>query len=162
LLSAASGFLTIMAIWATFFWPSSLGGPASYVVVQGTSMQPGLHTGDLVITRRASSYHVGEAVAFKVDGGQVIHRLYSGSPQSGFTTKGDNRQQPDPWRIRSSAIIGQELIKIPHAGTALVGFRQPIPLVLGLAGLAVLSARTSTRSKVSPARGQSEPDAVAI
>ena len=36
--------------------PAQLGGSASYVVVEGASMAPGLERGDLVIVRKAAAY----------------------------------------------------------------------------------------------------------
>ena len=41
----------LAAIWIAFA-PAQLGGQVSYVLVNGTSMEPGFHTGDLVLVRQ--------------------------------------------------------------------------------------------------------------
>ncbi len=41
------------------FAPAKLGGAAGYVLVNGISMEPRFHTGDLVIVRQADRYQVG-------------------------------------------------------------------------------------------------------
>ena len=57
-----------------------LGGPASYVIVSGHSMEPTLYTGDLVVVHQRDEYSVGDMVAFEIEGGsQVIHRIVGGS-----------------------------------------------------------------------------------
>lgn len=142
----------LVAAWAFCLWPTSLGGHVGYVVVDGTSMQPRFHTGDLVLTRTQSHYHVGEIVAFHIDGGQVIHRLHSGSEATGFTTKGDNRTTADPWVIRDSNVVGKEWIHIPALGGVLLRLHNPVTILLVFLALGVLG------SKSTPAKGP-EPEA---
>jgi signal peptidase I len=142
LLSGLLGF-AFLAVWVFFLWPASLGGRTSYVVVHGTSMRPGLHTGDLVLTRERSSYHVGDVVAFHIDGGEVIHRLHSGSDSTGFTTKGDNRTEADPWTIQDTAIVGEEWLRVPGVGRMFAGAHNPVTIVLVLAALIVLGTKTT-------------------
>src|SRR6059058_5072042 len=83
--------LALASAWWLTLAPVSVGGPATFVSVQGHSMEPLLHTGDLVITQRQARYAVGDLVVVAVDGGHVIHRLYGGSASTGWITKGDNR-----------------------------------------------------------------------
>src|ERR1700677_422474 len=68
-------------------------GRVGYVVTDGISMEPLYHTGDLVVISPASSYHVGEIVAYHgdLDGHLVVlHRIVGGNATSGFLMKGDN------------------------------------------------------------------------
>ena len=94
--------------WFVLFGPIAFGGSASYEVVTGHSMEPLLHTGDLVITQSAGSYARGDLIAFHVPGGQpgagtvVIHRIVSGDGATGWTTKGDNNPKPDVWHPKLS------------------------------------------------------------
>src|SRR4051794_27546285 len=96
LLVAAVGLLAM-------FWPQSLGGHVSYVRVDGHSMDPTFHMGDLAIVRRQSSYRVGDAVAYRIPRGEfaagamVIHRLVGGNGTTGYVTKGDNKTLLDEW-----------------------------------------------------------------
>ncbi len=103
--------LMTLAWWFTFA-PTSIGGPASYIVVAGTSMEPGLHTGDLVVTRAQPTYRTGEVLAFAVDGGHVIHRSLGKNAAGAWITQGDNRSTPDGWQVRNSAILGEQWLTI--------------------------------------------------
>lgn len=128
-------------------WPQSLGGKVSYVRVDGHSMDPTLHTGDLAVLRSQSSYRVGDAVAYRIPRGQfgagslVIHRLVGGDGHSGFTTMGDNRTIVDEWHPRTEDILGRVRYVVPGAGTQFASLSQPTwlgALVGGLTALVLL------------------------
>ena len=114
------------------------GGPLSYVIVSGHSMEPTLRSGDLGFVLRRSAYERGDVIAFRVPagesgaGGLVIHRVTGGSGGAGYLTQGDNRDGTDPWRPRSDDVIGRLAFDVPKAGLA-PGFLAS-PLGLGLAG----------------------------
>src|SRR5437899_6149235 len=99
--AAIAAQLAFVAALVWFCWPQGLGGRSGWVMVSGTSMLPRLHTGDLVLVERQSSYHAGEVVAYHVPKGQVgaghvvIHRIIGGNGKTGWTMKGDNRTAPD-------------------------------------------------------------------
>ncbi|MGH3497093.1 MAG: signal peptidase I [Nocardioidaceae bacterium] len=148
--------LAFLGVWVFFLWPTSLGGRTGYVVVQGTSMQPHLYTGDLVLTREQPSYHVGEVVAFHIDGGQVIHRLNSGSESAGFKTRGDNRTEADPWTIKDASIVGQEWIRIPGVGSLFARLHNPLTIVLVVLAMLVLGTKTTPPKRRQVDEGASE------
>src|SRR5690606_18206258 len=82
-------FTVLVGVWAVLFRPGSLGGPATYIVVSGTSMEPLMHTGDFVILQERPHYDVGDVVAYPVRDGTgagalVIHRIIGGSADAGF------------------------------------------------------------------------------
>jgi hypothetical protein len=104
-LLAALGIVAVMAGWWATLAPRSFGGPDTYVVVSGTSMLPRYHTGDLVVARRQSSYHLGKIVVVSVEGGRVIHRLWAGNARIGWETKGINRLTPDLWTIPNDHVL---------------------------------------------------------
>jgi signal peptidase I len=96
-----------------------LTGRVSYVVTDGISMEPLYHTGDLVVIAPASSYHVGEIVAYHGDleGHKVVlHRIVGGNAISGFLMKGDNNHSIDPLHPRASQVIGRAVLHIPKIG----------------------------------------------
>src|SRR5262249_1687633 len=80
----------LAAVWIAFA-PTMIGGWDSYVIVNGISMEPGFHRGDLVIVRAGSTYGVGDIVIYK--NGEmnafVIHRII-GMEQDHYVFKGDN------------------------------------------------------------------------
>lgn len=128
--------LALAAVLLWFCWPQNLGGRADWVLVSGTSMLPRLHTGDLVLVERQSSYHVGEVVAYRVPKGQVgagyvvIHRIIGGNGRTGWTMKGDNRTAPDLWHPTDRNVLGAKLLRIPDAWFVLRIFHMPV--LLGL------------------------------
>jgi signal peptidase len=105
------------------------------VIVQGTSMEPTFHDGDLVLARAESSYHRGDIIVFRVAGrfhdpAMVIHRIVGGSPTKGFVTRGDNRDRTDPWRPKPANVVGQTSLSLPFAGRVAEIVRQPWFLAL--------------------------------
>jgi signal peptidase len=130
-------FLLVVIALLTGWWvelrPTSfLGGPASVVIVRGTSMLPLLRTGDVVLAEAQSSYRVGDLVVYAVPKGQLgagddlIHRIVAGNPTTGYTLKGDNNPRPDPWTVPRSDILGREVLILPGAGQWLLAVRSPI------------------------------------
>ncbi len=131
--------LALGLLWMIWFRPVYLGGPAAYVIVSGSSMEPELHTGDLVITQRQPAYDVGDVVAYRVDAGFVIHRVVGGSAYEGFDTQGDNRQSPDPWHPTTDQIEGKLWMHLPNAGRWVGLIRQPLVFASLAVGLAVVA-----------------------
>ncbi|HCX85513.1 MAG TPA: signal peptidase I [Micrococcales bacterium] len=127
-LPSAAGWLLI-AVAAVLLWPAQWGGLTGLTVVSGHSMEPTFHTGDLVVTWRASGYEVGDIVSYTVPadqagaGGRVIHRVSSVELVDGetvYTTRGDNNPADDPWTLTSADVTGTVLVHVPGVG-ALVG-----------------------------------------
>jgi signal peptidase I len=130
--------LAIVVVWTVALRPQFLGGPTAVVLVSGTSMEPSLHTGDLVLVHRRPSYRVGDVVAYRVprgnvgEGQVVIHRIIGGSAESGFVVRGDNRGTDDQWRPKPADIVGTHWADVPTGSPVLAALRSPI----GLAALA--------------------------
>ena len=157
-----TGFVvTLLLSGIVVLWPTAFGGTVSYVMVSGTSMEPGMHTGDLVITRTRPRYDVGDPVAFRIRQGEpgagnvVIHRLAGGNEVDGFTTRGDNRNYTDPWTPTRDDILGHRWILIPRAGLWIAQLRAPIPLGLfcGLHTVWVLAPRRRSVPNPAAVRG---------
>lgn len=137
-------FVAAVVLWAIFLRPQFLGGPAQFILVSGTSMEPQMHTGDLVLVTRSSAYRVGERVAYRIPEGEpaagrvVIHRIVGGSAAAGFEMRGDNRATNDRWKPKAAEIVGTTLLRIPAGGRAARAVLTPIGLGV-LAGLAVFA-----------------------
>jgi signal peptidase I len=131
-------------LWATELRPQRLGGTTDYVMVQGVSMLPTYHTGDLVLVRPSLDYGVGDIVAYRVPAGDVgagltvIHRIVGGSATRGFVTKGDHNDAVDDWRPRSSDIEGIPWLVVPGGGGTLAFLHAPVPLGALAAAMAVM------------------------
>jgi signal peptidase I len=100
-------------------------------------MEPVLHGGDLVVARRQGTYHVGDVVAFRTEGGNVIHRIVGGSAEEGFTTQGDNRDGIDAWRPKPKDVLGKMWLRIPSGGRVVTVLRSPMVLAALAASVAV-------------------------
>ena len=137
--------LVSTAVWlvgvavAVFIWPLSLGGRSSFVIVAGTSMEPTLHSGDLVLIRRQDAYSPGDVLAYAVPEGEpgagahVIHRLREITDDGVFVMRGDNRQANDGWHPTRTDVLGRRVLLIPRAGSLLMQARRPwlIGLIVG-------------------------------
>lgn len=127
----------LAAAW--FLFPQRWGGQFSQVVVSGHSMEPTYHSGDLVITRTADRYRVGDSLVYRVpkdqpgEGLLVVHRVI-GHDGGGYLLQGDNRTTPDQWRPRDRDVVGRVIAVVPVAGKIIIGLSNPwiLALLFGL------------------------------
>ena len=137
-----AALLVAGGLWAVTLRPILLGGPATYIVVRGDSMNPTYATGDLVILQRAPAYAAGDIVAYRVPDGDlgaglvVVHRIIGGDASTGFVLEGDNNPAPDPWTPRQRDVVGRAALLLPGVGRVVAAMRQPA--VLGAAGAALI------------------------
>src|SRR5689334_15618847 len=128
--------VVLVAIWVAFA-PTTIGGWASYVIVNGNSMEPGFQRGDLAIVRGGSNYGVGDIVVYHSEemNAFVIHRII-GMEQDHYVFKGDNNPSVDTYRPTRTELIGKLWIHIPKLGKTLQWLRLPIHmgLAVGLLG----------------------------
>ncbi|HSM25901.1 MAG TPA: signal peptidase I [Anaerolineaceae bacterium] len=111
------------------FAPPQLGGQATMVIVDGNSMEPGYHQGDLIIIRSTDVYQIGDIVAYKhlQMGKYVIHRII-GEELNRFILQGDNNSWTDGFQPTQADIIGKHWIQIPKLGKVIAWLRKPIYL----------------------------------
>ena len=118
------------------------GSPVPLRVIDGTSMEPLLQRGDVVLVRSIgpSEVGVGDIVAFDAPGEataratSILHRVAAvGVGESGdqLMTKGDNAEL-DPFSVPSSAVQGRMVARIP-------GIAAPLLFLTG-SGLGLLTA----------------------
>jgi len=145
------------AAWI-FFAPTQIGGSTSYMIIRGVSMNPSIHSGDLVIVRERSSYPVRGVVAYHdtLDKQTVLHRIIAIKGDH-YTFKGDNNPKPDPFQPTKAQLIGEKWIQIPYAGRALEWAQVPVNAAI-LAMAAILLAASGgaatqrrRRKRTSPA-----------
>lgn len=145
--------VAIAATWWVWFRPAALGGDTTLVTVSGTSMEPGMVTGDLAILRDTGDYAVGEVIAYRVPrqdgsrGGVVIHRIVGGDAETGFVLQGDNNDFKDPWRPHPTDIEGELLFHAPGAGRMVAELRNPTTAGALCAALAVFVILAGARNK---------------
>lgn len=154
-----------VAAWVALLRPAFLGGDTSYVIVSGTSMEPTLHAGDLVLARRHAAYEPGDVIVYGVrpEGATadklIIHRVVGGSASSGYVTQGDNRDRRDAWRPTGGDVRGALAVRVPAVGAVLSRLQQPRFLTAAIAGALVFLLVTAV---AEPGRGRRRRSAEAV
>ncbi len=124
--------------------PIQFGGQAAYVIVNGISMEPGMHGGDLAILRQAPDYQVGDVVTYRHPQiGPVIHRIIALDGDR-FVFKGDNNTWIDSYQPTRAECIGKLWIYVPSAGSVLEQLRLPRNMAVLAAVLGVMVVTTVT------------------
>ncbi|MFP5224049.1 MAG: S24/S26 family peptidase [Actinomycetota bacterium] len=166
----ALALAALASVWLTL-GPRTLGGGVDYVVVtRGTSMQPTLEVGDLVVTRPAGNYEVGDIIAVRgLDGPVVVHRVVS--TEGSIRTRGDGNDFVDPDPIAPQQIVGRMALRVPAVGRWMGAFGRGglmgviVALLVFLVGLGYLredrtkSDRSAGETTPKPQhRGNSDPN----
>lgn len=135
LLPAALLVLTLL-LWILFL-PIQFGGVSAYVIVNGNSMEPLYHKGDLVIIRRETTYGVGDIVTYfnKELKAPVIHRIVAEKDDT-FIMKGDHNSFQDLTQPTPKDILGKAWLHFPALGKWLQPLQTPLGVTL-LSGFAV-------------------------
>jgi signal peptidase I len=134
-----AAFLTVLlAVAWVIFAPEMLGGQASYVIINGNSMEPLYHRGDLVILRQSDQAEAGDIFAYRYpELGPVIHRIVA-REGGRFIMKGDHNSWTDGYHPQFDDLIGKAFIHLPGVGNTVKWLRQPsrfAGLVAIMAGL---------------------------
>jgi signal peptidase len=116
---SAPWVIATMLIVALLWFNTGLLG-VKPAVVTGVSMEPAMHTGDLVITRPVDSdeLNVGDVVRFVIGRTPVMHRITAIEETTNgrvFVTQGDNNNTPDD-PILDSQIEGEVIVTVPNIG----------------------------------------------
>ena len=139
LLAGTVGLALLVGAWL-LLGPQQLGGSASYAVVAGSSMEPRIHQGDLVVARSRTHYSIGDAVVYRnADLNQnVLHRIVA-RDGSRFVFKGDNNNFVDPSHPQQSDLIGSLWFTVPGAGRVVEWLQVPLhaAVIAALASLLV-------------------------
>lgn len=138
-----SVILILVTAWFVMYPPLQLGGNTGYFVIATTSMMPTLYPGDLVLTKPATTYHVGDIVAYiSPEHIVVVHRIIKALGNGCYRTKGDANPRPDPWIVCKNMIIGKVVLRIPLLGSLIEEARKsPIVMtvVIVIASLIIIS-----------------------
>ena len=135
---------TMAAAYA--LWPASLGGASRIIVVEGHSMEPTHHLGDLLFVRTDAMPDVGDVMVFHIPadepgaGSLVVHRVIGRHEDGTLMTQGDNRTTPDPFRIGPDDVVGSPVLAVPHGGRLIGLASRPtsVAVVSGLLAMMLL------------------------
>ena len=127
----------LVSVW-WYVWPTSLAGHTTFTVVQGQSMEPEMHFGDLVYARSSAQYRPGDIVVYRIPDGQpgegqlVIHRVIERHEDGTLVIKGDNRESTDDVVVTDTDVLGKSIKNLgPVAGKALGLLPIAFALVVG-------------------------------
>lgn len=120
--------------------PAQIGGPARYVVITGTSMNPLLYRGDLAVVRERSTYDVGDAVLYESRSlrANVLHRIKARDGDR-LVLRGDNNDFDDGERPLPSQVKGEYWFRVPGLGSILAWFQKPLHAAIFLGALVLLA-----------------------
>lgn len=126
----------LLAAAALVLWPQAWGGTMTYVITEGTSMQPGFEEGDLAVLRTTGDYEPGDVAAYQSSQLEtiVMHRVTRVS-DGGYVFQGDNNDFVDPETVTDEQMLGKLLLRVPAFGNYLDWLLKPINLAV-LAGAA--------------------------
>lgn len=128
IIDTATWFITgVIVLLIIFFGIPLLPIPNTYkvVIVRSGSMEPTIHTGSIVVYRKAADYQKNQIIVFnnKSAGTQnkimVVHRLIDITQKDGqnlYQTKGDANKVPDESVTTKDDIVGKVLFTVPYVG----------------------------------------------
>ncbi len=142
------------------------------LVVASGSMEPTLHTGDVVVVHKVApaSLALGDVVTFRTQAGLITHRIVriDLTPQGPmFQTKGDANLKADAQPISGDKIVAKVIYRVPRMGFVVAFANSPLGrgllIVAPLVGLAFIGLRERLQSRqraldASAAQGQDKTE----
>ena len=131
-------FLGAIAVIAVLLIVSMLPITGNYKIltVLSGSMEPGIHTGSVVVVKPSAHYKIGDIITFgemsktKTPTTHRIHDIKVVGSQPVYITKGDANNAPDQREVSKREIIGKVLIDIPYLGYVVSFAQKPVGFAL--------------------------------
>ena len=149
LLCLLLGFGLVMVIYLGDLLIKDKSPLFSTYVIATPSMVPTIKVYDGIVVKRVDNdnYKVVDIITFETsdsnyEGLSITHRIVEkhnlDNNSSVYTTKGDNNKVIDPVSVKTDAIYGKVLFKIPQVGKVQDFFSHPANFLLCLLGPAVI------------------------
>ncbi|MBQ2835281.1 MAG: signal peptidase I [Clostridia bacterium] len=92
-------------------------GYKSYII-KTNSMEPTIKINDVVITKKVEKQDlkIGDVITFLKKGEVITHRITQIEDNSKYTTKGDNNNIEDTFKIDYKDVEGKHVLTIPYLG----------------------------------------------
>ena len=92
-------------------------GYKSYII-KTNSMEPTIGINDVVIAKKVEKKEIkkGDVITFLQDGEVITHRITQIDDNGNYTTKGDNNNIEDIFKITYENIEGKHILTIPYLG----------------------------------------------
>lgn len=130
----------MLALAFIYLAPTTLGGSTVYSFTYGTSMQPKLHKGDLIVVRKGGTPVVGDAVLYNNRDlkQHVLHRIIRIDGDR-LVMKGDNNAFIDTFQPTRADVVGKLWFKVGGAGKVTGWLGAPLHAALLTGAVALLS-----------------------
>ena len=130
----------MLALAFVYLAPTKLGGSTVYSFTYGTSMEPKLHKGDLVVVREGGAPAVGDAVLYNNRDlkQHVLHRVVRIDGDR-YALKGDNNAFVDTYEPSKADIVGKLWFTVGGAGNVTGWLGQPKHAAILTGAVALLS-----------------------
>jgi signal peptidase I len=137
-LGALTALVAVIGLWYELA-PAKLGGSHEYAVVDGISMNPKLHAGDLVLLHPSAHYEVGDVVGYHnlQLGRLVLHRIV-GKTGDRYVFKGDNNNFLDSYHPTQEQLVGRLSFSVPKIGGFFTWLHAPNHAAISVAIVAFL------------------------
>lgn len=150
--------VAVLLIPAIIYTAPFLVGGCFSSIVMGSSMEPTIRVGSIVIVRKVKpeDVKVGDIIAFKIGESKTIHRVVEKMSEGDsfyFKTKGDANEDPDPWTVRPQDIIGVLHLQIPYYGYLIWFATTPIGVALFILIPAIILIVSEIRKILGLRRG---------
>lgn len=137
----------LAALWYALA-PPQFGGKTAILLVQGTSMLPRFHAGDLVVVRKATHYPVGTLAAYpNVPFHSVFFHQIIAQADGRYVFQGINNPVADNFHPTRQQIIGRLWFSLPGVGSWFVFWRKPAHAALLVGALTLVTTFTTPRRK---------------
>lgn len=95
----------------------SILGYKSYII-KTNSMEPTINVNDVLITKKVEKEQikVGDVITFEKNDEVITHRITKIDENGEYTTKGDNNNIEDTFKINYDNIEGKHILTIPYLG----------------------------------------------
>ena len=155
-LGSAAVLLGLVFAWL-YLAPAQVGGATSYAVIVGSSMEPTLTRGDLVLVRPQARYEAGDVVLYHDPQlrAKVMHRIARVDGER-YVLKGDNNEYLDTSQPTADQIVGELWVTAPGVGKITTWLREPLhaAFLVGLATFIALGGGLAVGTAVSGRRGR--------
>ena len=87
-------------------------------IIKTNSMEPTININDVIITRKVEKDEIktGDVITFMQNGEVITHRITQIDVNGEYTTKGDNNNIEDTFKIDYENIEGKHVLTIPYLG----------------------------------------------
>ena len=126
--------IKLLVIIVILFFTSLVLGIGRYriITVTSESMEPNIYRGDAVIIKKVSSIKEIEKekiIAYQKDNNFVMHRVINVEKINNsyiYTTKGDNNNMVDDYKLSLDNVYGIYVYRIPYIGYPSIWFREKV------------------------------------